>query len=257
MALMAIALAVTVGLAPAPAEPDLEVAGPTQPEAAHSIIVAQLPDLTRGDKGAVVQQLQDSLFEAGFRPGQRDGTFGWSTWQAVMAFQKHHGLERDGVFRSDFWPMLAAPIEVTWRQAADRVEVDIGKQVLYLVRDNEVVNVIPVSSGNGRSYLNFYGNVNKATTPEGQFEFYKQRNYLHESYLGFMYKPYYFRGGYAIHGSSSVPSYPASHGCIRVTNSDMDYLRQHLELGMPIYVYGKNTDSPASDKPLPKPHGAN
>ena len=71
-----------------------------------------------------------------------------------------------------------------------------------------------------------------------------------------MYKPYYFRGGYALHGSLSVPSYPASHGCIRVTNSDMDYLRQHLELGMSVYVYGKNTTAPASDKPLEKPFGA-
>ena len=152
--------------------------------------------------------------------------------------------------------MLAQPLEITWRQRADRIEIDLGKQVLYLVKDNEVVNVLPVSSGNGRRYLNFYGGSAKATTPEGQFEFYKQRNYNHESYLGFMYKPYYFRGGYAVHGSSSVPSYPASHGCIRVTNSDMDYLRQHLELGMSIYVYGRNTTAPASDKPLKKPFGA-
>ena len=26
----------------------------------------------------------------------------------------------------------------------------------------------------------------------------------------------YFIGGYAIHGYSSVPNYPASHGCLRV-----------------------------------------
>jgi lipoprotein-anchoring transpeptidase ErfK/SrfK len=59
-----------------------------------------------------------------------------------------------------------------------------------------------------------------------------------------MYKPYYFRGGYAIHGSPSVPGYPASHGCVRVTNADMDFLRDHLDLGMTVYVYGQRTENP-------------
>jgi hypothetical protein len=72
-----------------------------------------------------------------------------------------------------------------------------------------------------------------------------QRNYNHRSYLGTMYKPFYFYGGYAIHGSPSVPGYPASHGCVRVTNDDMDFLRTELEIGMSIYLYGLRTENPA------------
>ena len=123
-------------------------------------------------------------------------------------------------------------------------EIDLAKQVLYLVEDHKVSAVVPVSSGNGGTFTNYSGRRVRAVTPEGTFSFYKQRNYNHVSYLGAMYKPYYFRGGYAIHGSPSVPAGPASHGCIRVTNSDMDFLREHLEIGMSIIVYGQRTENP-------------
>jgi lipoprotein-anchoring transpeptidase ErfK/SrfK len=29
-----------------------------------------------------------------------------------------------------------------------------------------------------------------------------------------MWRPNYFYGGYALHGSTSVPTYAASHGCV-------------------------------------------
>jgi lipoprotein-anchoring transpeptidase ErfK/SrfK len=43
--------------------------------------------------------------------------------------------------------------------------------------------------------------------------------------------------GYAIHGSTSVPSYPASHGCVRVTLPAMNRLWSSLRIGMPVHVY--------------------
>lgn len=42
---------------------------------------------------------------------------------------------------------------------------------------------------------------------------------------GNMYNFRYFRsGGYGVHGSKNVPTYPASHGCIRVTLEDSDWM---------------------------------
>ena len=35
-----------------------------------------------------------------------------------------------------------------------------------------------------------------------------------------MYRPNYFYGGYAVHGMTSVPAYPASHGCVRMMVSE-------------------------------------
>jgi lipoprotein-anchoring transpeptidase ErfK/SrfK len=34
----------------------------------------------------------------------------------------------------------------------------------------------------------------------------------------------YFSGGYAIHGYGVVPAYPASHGCVRVPESEAPYV---------------------------------
>ena len=42
--------------------------------------------------------------------------------------------------------------------------------------------------------------------------------------LGRLYRPRYFNGGIAVHGYPSVPSTPASHGCVRVTLGAMDHL---------------------------------
>jgi len=38
----------------------------------------------------------------------------------------------------------------------------------------------------------------------------------------------YFNGGYAIHGSYYVPNRPASHGCIRVTPSNAEWLHSNF-----------------------------
>ena len=41
----------------------------------------------------------------------------------------------------------------------------------------------------------------------------------------------------AVHGSWSVPAYPASHGCVRVTIAVMDRLYNGLPVGLPVKVY--------------------
>ena len=45
-----------------------------------------------------------------------------------------------------------------------------------------------------------------------------------EGDLGQIYRPKYFVGGVAVHGSNSVPNYPASHGCVRVSVPAMDFI---------------------------------
>jgi peptidoglycan hydrolase-like protein with peptidoglycan-binding domain len=199
----------------------------------------ELADLGPGSSGPWTSRLQSALNRVGFHAGDPDGQFGTQTVAAVHAFQKVHDLERDGVFRSEHWPLLhLAPESPGPGGEPDRIEVDLESQVLYVVHESRIARVLAVSTGNGERYTNSSGSVVRARTPEGRFTFNRQRSGWHESYLGFMYAPFYFRGGYAIHGSGSVPAYPASHGCVRVTLDDMDYLREFLELGMPIYVYG-------------------
>ena len=57
--------------------------------------------------------------------------------------------------------------------------------------------------------------------------------------LGTLYRPKYFNGGIAIHGSTSVHSKPASHGCVQVTKPAMDHLSTTglVPQGTPVWVY--------------------
>jgi lipoprotein-anchoring transpeptidase ErfK/SrfK len=158
------------------------------------------------------------------------------------------------VFRAEHWDLLNVNPELpVLVEAPNRVEVDLAKQVLYLVKQNEVEAVLPISSGNGGTYRGSSGTAVRARTPEGDYKFYKRVEGWRISYLGGLYRPFYFRGGYAIHGSSSVPPYPASHGCVRVELHDMDYLTTELELGMPVFVYGQRITREDLFPPPPEP----
>ena len=52
-----------------------------------------------------------------------------------------------------------------------------------------------------------------------------------------MYYSIYFVGGYAIHGYSPVPTYPASHGCLRIPIPSAKRVYGWVSLGDTIYTY--------------------
>lgn len=206
--------------------------------------IQQMPaEISYKDSSAWAGLLNQRLRAAGFNAND-DLAFGRQTRHAVYAFQKHYGLERDGVFRPEMWDLLDQGITLPYRHELDRVEVDLAKQVLYLVEDGEVALVLPVSSGNGGSYTNLGGGRSVARTPEGKFAFQWSYPGLRRSYLGELWNPFYFWNGYAIHGSPSVPNHPASHGCVRTTFWDMKVLKTRLEIGQTVYVYGKRKPPP-------------
>jgi lipoprotein-anchoring transpeptidase ErfK/SrfK len=81
-----------------------------------------------------------------------------------------------------------------------------------------------------------------AVTPVGTFKIDRERPdgwWIGD--LGQIYRPKYFVGGVAIHGSMSVPAYPASHGCVRVTVKAMDFIWDNniLPRGTQVLVYGE------------------
>ena len=59
---------------------------------------------------------------------------------------------------------------------------------------------------------------------------------------GWMYRPMFFNFGQALHGSKSdamVHTYPASHGCVRMFQRDIDWLwRYGLKVGSLVHIYG-------------------
>ena len=95
--------------------------------------------------------LQQQLSELGYWLGTPDGAFGSLTQQAVWALQKSAGLSRDGVVG----PRTRAALAQGVRPKAtieDGVEIDLGRQILVVVRDGRVRMILNTSTGNGEEY---------------------------------------------------------------------------------------------------------
>ena len=173
--------------------------------------------LQAGSSGAEVAYLQRRLTQAGYPVKGIDGAFGERTQQGVYAFQKVHGLKRDGVVSPKEMTAIAVAGRPTvrTRKAKRYIEIDISRQVLFEVRRRRVSKVLPVSTGNEKFYKQD-GVKYKAHTPRGKFRIERKISGWRKSRLGKLWNPSYFVGGYAIHGSPNVPVYPASHGCVRI-----------------------------------------
>lgn len=200
---------------------------------------AAAPELELGQEDPAVAVLQRRLAELGYRPGPAEGTFGSATWSAVLAFQKAEGLERLGWVDAATWARLASP--QAWRPTQStrypRVEVDLSRQVVLVVLGPEHVVTLNTSTGGGYSYPDEYGNWWVAHTPTGVYDVYSAVDGWVRAPLGTLYRPLYYDGGYAIHGSPFVPSYPDSHGCVRLSNDDMDWVFELAPDRMQVAVF--------------------
>lgn len=215
-----------------------------------------LVPVVTGDEGTSVIRLQYTLRQHGFYRGPVDGEYGRTTETAVIAFQKYLGLERDGQFDALDWIRLALlpPPEIPNRwDEPDRVEIDIGKQLIYVIRDQEVVGILPTSTGSGGTYFSVRsGQTVRSSTPRGDFHFrWHQTGWSCDSVTGWcVYKYWAFTDFYGIHGYNPVPVYPASHGCSRVHLWDADWLEDYLYVGMPVHIWD---EPPVIPRPPPPP----
>lgn len=198
-----------------------------------------LPRLRPGDKGRQVTRLQEQLDELGYWVGTPDGSYGHVTEQAVMALQKAAGIERDGVLGPQTIRHLTkGTLPPVSKGRANRVEVDLERQLLLVVRRGELAHVINTSTGSGEPYTSSAGNPAIAVTPRGTYEVGRVFDGLETAPLGQLHRPRYFHGGYAVHGSGHIPGYPASHGCARVSNAAMDHIWSEdlMEVGSTVVV---------------------
>ncbi|MDH3539438.1 MAG: L,D-transpeptidase family protein, partial [Acidimicrobiia bacterium] len=148
--------------------------------------------LEPGDRGPGVVALQEAMAKAGFFRDEIDGAFGQRTAAAVIAVHKALDLERTASWSVEDWGALAAyqgPELPDRSDEPNRVEVDLTRQLLYRVVDGTVLDIIPVSSGNGALYENAAGKLVRARTPRGDFSFYKHYTGWRISYLGGLYRP--------------------------------------------------------------------
>jgi lipoprotein-anchoring transpeptidase ErfK/SrfK len=194
--------------------------------------------LRSGSEGAQVKALQRRLQELGYQVQAADGQFGPETHHSVVAFQKVNRLGRDGVVGPITRKALERPRAPRPRstKAGFHVEADLTLQVVYMVKDGKIQEILDASSASGQTYT-VDGDVRLAVTPQGSFVIQRKIDAWRRSKLGLLYRPAYFIGGYALHGAPSVPPFPASHGCIRITTTAMDRWFAKLPVGTPMLVY--------------------
>jgi L,D-transpeptidase catalytic domain len=184
-----------------------------------------LPNLSSGSSGTFVRLLEKRLVDLHYRlAGRTDGRYDSRTADAVVAFHKVQRMARRFTVNEATWRRLADPAMPRavkdWR--GFHFEVDQGKQVLYTVKGGDITNVLHVSTGaNG-------------TTHNGIFRVFSK-------IAGFsprrLYYPSFFDGQRALHGWTEVPTYAASHGCVRIPFWNAKWVYALADYGVRVVIY--------------------
>ena len=197
--------------------------------------------LRPGHKGASVRSLQQRLKELGYWLGRSDGVYSTLTEQAVVAFQGAEGLVRDGVAGPKTFAKLSNAGPPRARSTkGDVIEIDKSRGLILIAEDGKVRWAYHTSTGTNEPYQHPNGQTYDADTPSGKWKIYRQIDGWTTAPLGRLWRPKYFHtDGIALHGFSSVPPYPASHGCARLSMQAINFIWSHdlAPKGRSVWVY--------------------
>jgi peptidoglycan hydrolase-like protein with peptidoglycan-binding domain len=178
-----------------------------------------------GSKGLAVRVLQRKLKAMGYVIGQ-PGVYDARTSRAVLAFRKVTGMARTADASTDVFRKLArgaGQFKVRFPRQGKHVEADLSLQVMALIRGGKVQRIYPISSG-------------KPSTPTilGSYRVYSKTPGTNAKGMVFTS---YFQGGYGIHGYAEVPTFAASHGCLRTPVPDAVSIFNWISYGDYVDVY--------------------
>ena len=173
-------------------------------------------------------QVEQKLESLRYDVGPIDGNIDEATGHAVMAFQKVHGLSRTGKLDDAVTARIMAtqgtPTPLV-NGDPSRVEVSLARQVLFLYENGSLLKILSVSTGKAAT-----------PTPTGTFRMYRSEPGWHTSRYGRLYNAQYFVGGYAIHGSLSVPAEAVSAGCIRIAMNSAEWFPERVARGTQVVI---------------------
>jgi peptidoglycan hydrolase-like protein with peptidoglycan-binding domain len=184
------------------------------------------PNMGEGARGPAVWLLQSELGALHYAVGL-NGVFDEGTGQAVIAYRKMTGLARVPSTDAQVFHLLqrgAGGFPVRYPGDGRHVEASLSRQVLAEIEPGgRVRRIYTTSSG-------------KPSTPTvlGRFRVYLKTQGVNSE--GMVDSNYFIRG-YAIHGYPEVPTYAASHGCLRVPIPDAPAIYAWVRLGTPVDVY--------------------
>jgi len=193
-------------------------------------------ELTSAEMLEAEQQLSD----LGYWTGPIDGVFDGDSKHALIAFQKIEGRKRTGQLAPDELEALRLAARPEPRDSTyPHVEVDLTRQVLMVVDvAGQATHIVPVCTGNEKKYMD-HGEIHRAHTPRGKFTVLRKISGWRLSSLGLLYYPNYIVNGIAIHGSLSIPAFPASHGCIRIPMFAAKEISEMTPVGTIVLVYDR------------------
>ena len=196
---------------------------------------------------AQIKEAERRLSELGYWTGPVDGRLDEGTRSAFIAFQKWEGRAITGKLTLEDLDAIRNSVPPKARDLGyAHVEVDVDRQVLMLVNEDDGVRVLPVSTGNDKQFMD-QGQMSVAYTPRGRFVVYDKTYGWENGDLGSVYYANYISGGVAIHGYLTVPTTPASHGCIRIPMFAARELSRLLPVGTIVLVYDKVSFVSAKD----------
>jgi hypothetical protein len=185
----------------------------------------------RGEQGYVysVRGVQLRLWTLGYLDrSDVSGDLDYVTSQALLAFQGWEGLTRTGTVTGQTQVELfgASRPRPSSHRAGRRIEIHRDRGVLLLLAGNDVERAVHTSTGAG------------GATPAGTFRVYRKELYSWSVPFQ-VWMPYaaYFVGGIATHEYPDVPSYPASHGCVRLPAGEAHRVYGFVEIGTPVQVF--------------------
>lgn len=198
-----------------------------------------------GSRGEAVLALEKRLADLRYDVGAVDGFYDQQTWQGVVAFQKYAKLKRTGTYTLETQKALhvaTLPEGLHHELGLPRIEIDIPRQVLLFFDEQGLNRIVAVSTGSNRKYCEISKKSGErvcgvARTPRGKFRIQWRISGWRESDLGKLYNPLYFNGGFAIHGSPSVPAYNVSHGCVRISIETSLWFYDTINNGTPVIVF--------------------
>jgi len=179
-----------------------------------------------GASGFSVRVLQAELAAMHYAV-PRNGSFDELTGDALIAYRKMTGMARVPAAGRTVFELLrrhAGRFHVRYPRDGRHVEGDLTRQVLAEIEPGgRVHQIYMISSG-------------KPSTPTvlGRFQVYLKTPGVNSE--GMVDSNYFIRG-YAIHGYPEVPTYAASHGCLRVPIPDAPSIFEWVQDGTPVDVY--------------------
>lgn len=187
-------------------------------------------------RGSDVMELQERLKQMGLYGGPLDGVYDPETVEAVRGLQRRRGAPPTGEVTDRTWGLLADPPGV---QAAARegpppegaiaIDIDLATQKLTVLV-------------NGQPHRRFTVAIGKpwSPSPPGEWRIvekaYERGGAFGTRWLG-LDVPW---GAYGIHGTNrpwSIGS-PASAGCIRMFNEDVEAIFDWIPVGTPVTIRG-------------------